>query len=164
MTDLIQDWRNRKTSIAPSHKKFLRKLRRKKGKKLNEQADELHESVFSELDCLDCANCCSTVPPMLNRADISRIARHLGMKPAKFEQEYLVEDEDGDMVMNTTPCPFLLDDNACLIYEYRPRACREYPHTDGLEFSQHFRLHAENTMHCPAVFHIIERMMKQVGE
>lgn len=163
-TDLIQDWRNRKTTNKQKLRKFVKNLRRKKGKKLDELGDELHEEVFREVDCLDCANCCTSIPPMLLRADISRISKHLGMKPAEFEAEYLVEDEDGDTVMNSTPCPFLdaENDNKCFIYEHRPKACRKYPHTDRLEFSQNLRLHAVNAQHCPAVFHILERMMERM--
>ena len=160
MKDLIQDWKNRRQTAKKQHTKFVKRLSKQKGKKLDELGDELDAEVFEEINCLDCANCCSTIPPMLNRADISRIAKHLGMKSAVFQEEYLRQDEDGDTVMKTTPCPFLLEDNACLIYEYRPRACREYPHTGQEEFSQHLKLHAVNSRHCPAVFHILERMME----
>lgn len=160
--DLIQDWKNRKTANRKRNNQFVKKLKRQPAKKLDILGDQIHEAVFQEVDCLDCANCCSTVPPMLNPTDISRIARHLGMKNAQFQETYLVMDEDGDMVMNTTPCPFLQEDYTCLIYEFRPKACRQYPHTDQMEFSQHLELHAVNARHCPAVFHILERMMKHV--
>jgi len=157
--DLIADWRSQKTLNKKKRQKFVTNLRRKKGKKLDELGDNLHEEVFQEIDCLDCANCCTTIPPMLLRADISRISKHLGMKTTQFEAEYLIEDEDGDKVMNSTPCPFLEEDNKCFIYEHRPKACRKYPHTDQMEFSRNLQLHAVNVNHCPAVFHILERMM-----
>ncbi|MEZ4883331.1 MAG: YkgJ family cysteine cluster protein [Chitinophagales bacterium] len=160
-SDLIQDWRDRKTANKKKLRTFTGNLRRKKGKKLDELGDELHEKVFREIDCLDCANCCTSIPPMLLRADITRISKYLGMKPSQFEAEYLVIDEDGDVVMNSTPCPFLESDNKCFIYEHRPKACRKYPHTDQLEFSQNLHLHATNANHCPAVFHILERMMAE---
>jgi hypothetical protein len=84
------------------------------------------------------------------------------MKPADFEATYLKIDEDGDTVMNASPCPFLQVDNACAIYEVRPRACREYPHTDNQEFSQNLNLHAPNAQYCPAVFHILEEMKRRI--
>ena len=158
MKNLIEQWKSQKSQEKKAQKKLVTRLKRQKGKKLDALADELHEEVFSHIDCLDCANCCSSIPPMLNRTDISRIARHLGMKVARFESEYLRMDEDGDMVMKTTPCPFLMEDHACMIYEYRPKACREYPHTDHSQFSQRMRLHATNAQYCPAVFHILKRM------
>lgn len=159
MKDLIEDWKNRKAKTKTTHTKFVQKLKREKAKKLNELGDELHEEVFQKIDCLDCANCCSTIPPMLNRTDINRIAKNLGMKASQFQEQYLRMDEDGDMVMKTSPCPFLEKDNACQIYDFRPRACREYPHTDQFEFAEHLKLHPINSRHCPAVFHILEKMM-----
>ena len=161
MPDLIQDWKNRTASTQKQHHKFINRLKREKPKALNERAEQAHEEVFGELDCVDCANCCTSIPPIVNRADASRIAKYLGMKVTHFQRDYLHQDEDGDMVMNTTPCPFLEADNACAIYEVRPKACRKYPHTDNYEFAEHLKLHKQNVVYCPAVFHIIERMMAQ---
>lgn len=160
MKNLIAVWQNQKKSRKKPQQKFLRHLRKKKGKHFNELADDLHEEVFKEVDCLDCANCCSSIPPIVNRTDANRIAKHLNMKVRDFQEEYLVQDEDGDMVMKTTPCTFLLDDHKCLIYEVRPKACRQYPHTDDMEFMNNLKLHLPNAQYCPAVFHILERMMK----
>ena len=84
------------------------------------------------------------------------------MKVGDFEKEYLKVDEDGDTVMNQTPCPFLQEDNYCLIYEVRPKACRQYPHTDAQQFSAEMKLHAQNALYCPAVYHILEAMKKRV--
>ncbi len=156
--NLIEDWKRRKKTTKKHHQKLINRLKRETPKKLNALADTVHEEVFNELDCLDCANCCTSIPPIVNRTDASRIAKHLGMKSAQFQAQYLRQDEDGDMVMNTSPCPFLQTDHTCLIYEYRPKACRKYPHTDNFEFANHFKLHQQNTMYCPAVFHILERI------
>ena len=156
--NLIEHWQAKKSSAKKRHTKFVKQLKRKKGKVLDELGDEIHEKVFQEIDCLDCANCCSSIPPIVNRTDSNRLAKHLGMKVKHFEVEYLIVDEDGDTVMNTSPCPFLLADNKCMVYEYRPKACRKYPHTDQMEFSQNLRLHATNARYCPAVFHMLERM------
>ena len=60
------------------------------------------------------------------------------------------------MVISSSPCPFLLADNNCEIYDGRPRACREYPHTDNYEFLKNVRLHKDNVDYCPAVYHIVE--------
>lgn len=43
---------------------------------------------------------------------------------------YLRVDEDNDKVFKSMPCPFLGEDNLCSIYDIRPKACREFPHTD----------------------------------
>lgn len=160
--DLIQDWKNRKGQQKKAHKKLVQKLRNHKGKRLNEFGTQIHEEVFSKVDCLDCANCCSSIPPIVNKTDSARIAKVLGLKVAEFEEKYLTQDEDGDRVMNASPCPFLLENNYCQIYEHRPKACRQYPHTGDFEFANNLNLHSINSQYCPGVFHILERMMKSI--
>lgn len=159
---MIEEWKNKKSHIGKAQKKIVRKLSAHKGKHLDRFAEETHDKVFSELDCLDCANCCTSIPPIVNKTDAVRIAKHLGMKPAEFEAKYLTIDEDKDTVMNQSPCPFLMEDNACFIYDVRPKACREYPHTNNFEFSKNMGYHAQNAQYCPAVFHILERLNKGV--
>lgn len=66
----------------------------------------------------------------IQKKDIERIAKHLRMKPADFEAKFLRTDEDNDKVLQSLPCFFLNEDNTCSIYEVRPKACREYPHTN----------------------------------
>lgn len=162
MINLIDDWKKRKGNTGKKHKKFIRKLAQHKSKQLDRFANQVHDQVFEQVDCLDCANCCTSIPPIVNKTDSARIAKHLGMKQVEFEAKYLTVDEDHDTVMNQSPCPFLQEDHACSIYEVRPRACREYPHTNNQEFSQNLHLHAQNAMYCPAVFHILEIMEKNV--
>ncbi len=135
-------------------------MKKTKDKSLNHQADELHEAVFEEIDCLDCANCCNSIPPIVNETDVRRAAKFLGMKAADFKEDYVRTDEDGDLVLNQSPCPFLMEDNACSIYEGRPKACKEYPHTDNHQFIKNLKLHLLNSFYCPAVFHILERLKK----
>jgi Fe-S-cluster containining protein len=94
-----------------------------------------HEEIFEEVDCLACANCCKTTSPIFTDIDIERIAKHLRMRPAQLIDKYLHLDKDQDYVLNSSPCTFLGADNYCSIYEVRPRACREYPHTDRKNMS-----------------------------
>jgi len=158
INEMIDDWKNNKKAAAKSQQKLVQRLKKRKGKKLDQQAEKIHKAVFSKINCLDCANCCTSIPPMVSRSDIKRISKYLGLKPSEFEANYLRQDEDGDTVMNASPCPFLETDNTCTIYEHRPKACRQYPHTDHFEFSQNLRLHAVNAQYCPAVFHILQRL------
>ena len=58
------------------------------------------------------------------------------MKLPAFEAEFLQVDEDGDKVFKSMPCPFLGGDNLCSIYDVRPKACREFPHTDRKKIYQ----------------------------
>lgn len=140
--------------------KWLPKLKQHKGKHLDRWADELDQAVFKKIDCLDCANCCTSIPPMVSTQDTERLAKHLNLSTKAFFNQYLIKDEDGDVVMNQSPCPFLQSDNKCAVYDVRPKACRQYPHTGTQDFSKNLALHFQNSAYCPAVFHILEQMEK----
>ncbi|MCR6640306.1 MAG: YkgJ family cysteine cluster protein [Sporocytophaga sp.] len=139
-------------------KKFFDKLRKVSPDQLDKIVHPVHEEVFEEVDCLACANCCKTTSPIFYQADIERVARKLRLKPSDFIDQYLHLDEDNDYVLNSSPCPFLDGENYCLVYESRPTACREYPHTNRKRFRQILNLTLKNTQVCPAVYEIVERL------
>ena len=143
---------------APSTKVLFKKLKKKRPKNLDMIAQEAHEEVFEEIDCLECANCCKTLGPRITDVDIARLAKHLRIKPGKVIEHYMTIDEDGDYVFNAMPCPFLMPDNYCSVYDARPKACREYPHTDQKRFYQILDLSQKNVETCPAVYEIVERI------
>jgi len=142
------------------NKKFLAQLKKKDSRKVDGVFHAVHKEVFEEVDCLECANCCKTTSPIFYQNDIERLARSFRMKPGDFIEEYLRVDEDRDYVLKSSPCPFLDDDNYCRVYEDRPKACREYPHTDRKKIVQITDLTLRNTMVCPAVFEMVERLKK----
>jgi Fe-S-cluster containining protein len=80
-----------------------------------------------------------------------------------FVDKYLRIDEDKDFVFKTMPCPFLGHDNYCSVYSDRPKACREYPHTDRKRFAQLLDLSLKNTETCPIVFSIFVELRKIYG-
>jgi len=152
--DLLQKAKlNRK-----SNKKFFSKLKSEKDGKIDQLFHEAHEDVFERVSCLTCANCCKTTGPLYTQKDIERIASYLKLKPGSFIEKYLKIDEEGDYILQNTPCVFLKDDNYCSIYEVRPKACAEYPHTDRRNQKQIFNLTLKNCEMCPAVFEIIEQV------
>jgi Fe-S-cluster containining protein len=140
------------------NKKFLSGLKKKDSRMVDKAFHNLHQEVFEEIDCLQCANCCKTTSPIFYENDIERVARSLRMKPGEFVEKYLRIDEDGDYVLRSSPCPFLDQDNYCRVYEDRPKACREYPHTDRKKIVQITDLTLRNTLVCPAVFEMVERL------
>jgi Fe-S-cluster containining protein len=146
-----------KAAEAGTKKLFL-KLKKSKPKDLDKVMQELHEKTFENTDCLTCANCCKTTSPIFYQKDIERLAKHFRLSPSKFIEQYLHIDEEMDYVLNVAPCPFLGADNYCSVYDYRPNACREYPHTDRKRFHQILDLTLKNTSVCPAVFTIVERL------
>lgn len=144
------------------NQRYFQKLRKKKPKQLDVVVADIHDEVFEEIDCLECANCCKTTSPLFLDKDIDRIAKHLGMKPSDFVEQYLHIDEDQDYVLNVAPCPFLGPDNYCSIYEARPKACRAYPHTNRKRFVQILNLTLKNTEICPAAFKVIEQLKDEL--
>ncbi len=162
MDELLQQLPQKAKDKEKEHTIFLEKLKKKKPKKLDMIMQEAHQDAFEKIDCLQCANCCKTTGPLLIQKDIERIAKFLRLKPQQFIDQYLRIDEDQDYVFQSMPCPFLGTDHYCAIYEVRPRACREFPHTDRKKFYQINKLTLENVKICPAVYEILEEVRKKM--
>lgn len=156
----LQRFQELAKSASAENKKFLQSLKKKDPRKVDDLFHETHEEVFAEVDCLACANCCKTTSPIFYQTDIERVAKALRIKPGDFIEQYLRIDEDRDYVLKSSPCPFLGTDNYCSVYESRPKACREYPHTDRKKMVQVMELTHRNTLVCPAVFEIVDRLKK----
>jgi Fe-S-cluster containining protein len=144
------------------NKKFLERLKKQKPGHLDGIVQELNDVAFEEIDCLQCANCCKTTGPLLLNKDIDRLAKELKMRPAIFAERYLKVDEDKDYVFQQLPCPFLGSDHYCLVYDARPNACREYPHTQQRDQLQKLKITYENSLICPAVAKIVEEMKTKI--
>ncbi len=162
MEEILKNLPKKAKDKHNENKKFFAKLRKRPPKHLDLQMQELHEEEFKRTDCLTCANCCKTTGPLFTNKDIERIAKHFRQKPAQFIETYLRVDEDNDYVLQQVPCTFLGDDNYCSIYEVRPKACREYPHTDRKDFHKISNITLNNTAICPAAFNIVEEMKKRI--
>jgi len=144
------------------NKTFFTKLKKKPPKQLDYVMQELHDAEFKRTDCLNCANCCKTTGPLFTAKDIQRIAKSFRMKAQQFTETYLRLDEENDYVLQSVPCIFLGADNYCSIYEVRPKACREFPHTDRKKFQQISNLTMKNIEICPAAYNIVEEMKKRI--
>lgn len=143
--------------------KLFNRLKKKKPKELDGLFHEEHEKAFEEIDCLKCANCCKTTSPIFRDVDIKRIAKKMKIGVAEFEQKYLKIDEDNFWVLKSSPCAFLADDNTCGIYDYRPQACSEYPHTDQRKVVQVLDLTYKNIEICPAAAKITSEILNKIG-
>ncbi len=159
----LESYRKQALNKQKEHSKFLGQIKKRPPKNLDYLVQQTHDEVFSQIDCLQCANCCKTTGPLFTEKDIERIAHHLKMKAADFEQKYLKIDEDADKVLQNLPCHFLLSDNTCSIYDLRPKACREFPHTDRKKIWQINHLTIKNTVVCPAAFEFVEKLQQNIG-
>ena len=145
------------------HKQFLASLKKRPPKNLDKLTKQIHEEVFMEIDCTKCANCCKSLGPLFTEADIIRFSKQMRMKLATFEDTYLQVDEDGDKIFQCMPCPFLGTDNLCNIYDVRPKACREFPHTDRNKIYQINQLTIKNTIICPATYLFVEKLRERLA-
>ncbi|MCH9661744.1 MAG: YkgJ family cysteine cluster protein [Bacteroidetes bacterium] len=162
MDDILNQLPQRAKDTHKEHKKFFTKLKKKPPKHLDALMMELHEDEFSKTDCLTCANCCKTTSPIFTDKDIFRIAKHFRIKEQKFIENYLEVDEDNFHVLKSAPCTFLGADNSCMIYDVRPKACQEYPHTNRRNFHKISEITLKNVAICPATFNIVEAMRKRI--
>jgi len=157
---IIQKWKGGYKNVQSNFKAFASSKGKKGLKSLNARAAVLHEEFFDHFDCLQCAGCCKGISPVLNSNDINRIAKSRKEDPKEFEQNLTIRDKEGDMGFKKTPCCFLGELNKCSIYQLRPKACREYPHTDAYNFESHWQLHLKNIAHCPGVWHVCKELTK----
>lgn len=162
MEDILKDLPRKAKDKHNENKKFFAKLRKKPPKNLDYLMQDLHEEEFERTDCLTCANCCKTTGPLFTDKDIERIAKFFKQKPQQFIDQYLRVDEDNDYVLQEVPCTFLDAENYCMIYDVRPKACREFPHTDRKKFQQISNLTLKNVAICPAAYNIVEAMKAKI--
>ena len=138
---------------------FIKSLKNKKEHEIDLLFQRADHDVFEEINCLSCANCCKTVGPLFTDKDIERISKSMKLKPGLFTEKFLRLDEDGDYVLKSLPCIFLGEDNYCSIYEIRPKACKEYPHTGMKGQKKLLKLHLKNHQLCPAVNEVFNRLI-----
>jgi len=145
---------------STQNKKFFERLRKQNPTNLDQTCNSFHDEVFEVIDCLKCANCCSSTGPLLLNKDIDRLAKVNGQRPGVFADKYLKIDEDGDYVFKQMPCVFLEENNYCKVYEDRPNACREFPHTQQRNILQKLKITYNNSLICPAVVLITDKLKK----
>lgn len=162
MQDFINELPKLAKDVEKENQKFFNRLKKKTPKNLDYMVQELHEKEFQKTDCLTCANCCKTTSPIFTNADIARISKHFKMKEHQFISQFLFFDEDNHYVLHIAPCHFLGADNECMIYDVRPKACKEYPHTNRKNFHKISEITMNNIPICPATYNIIEKLKTQL--
>ncbi|MCW3127583.1 MAG: hypothetical protein JWO03_3241 [Bacteroidetes bacterium] len=146
---------------------FLKKLRRQKPKNIQKLIKEADKAAWAEVDCLACANCCKTMTPTFTKAEVRRISERVGMTYDKYFNKYLKIDEDnGDIVNQNTPCQHLGKDNKCKVYDIRPGDCSGFPHHVRGDFFYQVgeKLYENNMPRCPATLKFVENLERIVAE
>jgi len=155
---IFKNWEKKSADRQKLYKQYLQ--RADKNKVLKALPD-LHEEAFEKVNCLECGNCCKGYSPRFKTPDIKRIAKHLKMKDGDLINQYLRVDEDGDYVMQTTPCAFLGADNYCSIYDVRPSDCERFPYTNEDVIIKRQNITLKNSSFCPAVYYVLEKLMEK---
>lgn len=159
--DIPENWQQQAKERRKAYKRIL-----ERGKKndILKALPDLHDEAFEHVDCLDCANCCKNYSPRFKNPDIKRIAKRLRIKEGELVERYLKLDEDGDYVLQQSPCTFLQEDNTCSIYEDRPSDCRRYPYTDEDVLVKRVSLTLKNATVCPATFYVLEKLSTVINK
>ena len=142
--------------------KWIKKAKKSNSRQLDDIFHSEHDQIFKKTDCLACANCCKTTSPIFRDVDIKRLSKRLKTSEGQFITDYLVKDSESDFVLKSSPCTFLDSDNKCFVYEDRPLACREYPHTNRKNMYQILDLTRKNMEVCPAVSQIMQKMLTKI--
>jgi uncharacterized protein len=144
--------------------RFLRGLTHRKVKSLDVKAIALNKEAYEKVDCLKCANCCKTMHPTWKKAEVQRVAKHMGMSYKEYFDKHLVM-EDGDIMNRKAPCQHLAKDNKCKIYEIRPGDCKGFPHTQNRGFKLYISgTHIQNMDYCPITSHVVDGLFTKVME
>jgi hypothetical protein len=155
--EILHNWEKKARDRQKGFKQFLQRADKNKVLK---QLPVLHDEAFEKVNCLSCAACCKNYSPRFKTPDIKRISKLLRMKESDFIQTYLKVDEDGDYVVQSTPCPFLGADHFCSIYDSRPSDCARFPYTNEDVIVKRQQITLKNASFCPATFYVLERLMQ----
>ena len=140
---------------------FLKRLAKQKPTNIQKLIKQADAAAWQEVDCLDCANCCKTMTPTFKKAEIKVIAERVGMSYDKYYAKYLKVDEDnGDIINQNTPCQHLGKDNKCKVYDVRPNDCRTFPHHVRKDFFYQIqeKTYLGNIPRCPATLKFVENL------
>jgi Fe-S-cluster containining protein len=122
------------------------------------------EEVHASIDCRACGECCRVSEVQLAERDVEHLARHLGIPPKKFLEEYTAAGDQGELILRRTRvdgkeagCVFL-DGNECTVYEARPGNCERFPHLLRGSGSIESRMwqFVDRATYCPIVYNWME--------
>jgi len=161
MRDYLEIIHKRSKSVVDRAKAVVNSIKKNKERTIDRLFHDAHDAIVEKVDCLTCANCCKTISPIVTKLDIQRLASFLNVKEMKLIDAHFEQEKDGTYFFKIQPCVFLVEDNYCAVYQARPKACREYPHTNRVNMFQILNLTYKNSSYCPIVFDVLEMIANQ---
>lgn len=161
MADKILEGNWQKRS-AERQKQYKQMLQRADKNKFLRALPELNDAAYEQVNCLGCAACCKNYSPRFKTPDIKRISKYLKMREGDFIETYLKLDNEGDYVLQSTPCHFLNADNTCSIYDIRPSDCSRFPYTDEDVLLKRPQITLKNSSFCAITYYVLEKMMEKM--
>lgn len=128
----------------------------------------LATEVQQHVDCTACANCCRHSVVSVNQSEIENIASYIGASSEEVIRLYTVPDPGAHalrILRNSSEGCVFLDGNLCMIYEARPKTCRDFPHVSVGAHSLGSRQSslARWAALCPIVFNALESYKHRTG-
>lgn len=129
---------------------------------------EIASEVERQIDCTACANCCRHGSVTVTKAGIAAIAEFLNTTREEVIRLYTVPDPAAPaqkLLVNTGQACTFLDGNLCVVYDVRPRACREFPYASrrGRSLGGRMERLCAWAALCPIVFNTLELYKERVG-
>lgn len=163
ITDLVQI-RRAGEKMREENERFRRHL--KTHGYVERRLRHIGAEIEEQIDCTVCANCCKVASVPLLERDMLNLAKFLRLSAAKFKQQYVEQDEDGNPVLRRTAegCVFL-SGNDCTIYEARPSNCVDFPHVvrgEGRIVTRMWEF-IDRACYCPIVFNALDAFKVETG-
>ncbi len=160
--DLIQQLAKQRENANWRFRTFVKAHLDTDDDELDAQVKGISDRVSSQIDCTQCANCCKKLQPVVDAADIDRLAGRLGITAVEFQARFVMSEEFGEMCINSTTCPFL-EHKLCAVYEDRPKSCRDFPYLHSERIRGRMINMIGNYALCRIVFNTLDELKRETG-
>jgi uncharacterized protein len=141
---------------------FREYLRARDPGQLDAHVQRLNEEIAPQVDCTACGNCCKSLMVNITPVEVVKLAVYLEKEPEDVMEQYVETSLQGNMVLNSMPCPFLAG-TRCGIYEDRFTECREFPSLHQPGFRDRLFPTFMHYGRCPIIYNVVEKLKVESG-